>query len=89
MVTEFLKTNTRKPKLKFIKCFLAVNRQFQKALLNVVHDPQYNNTSNDPKELFKFFNKHEKFQKLGRLSGNVLKLLPKNQRTFSNKWIPL
>ena len=76
-----------------IKCYIAVNRHLQQALLDVVHDPQYDGLPKDPEELYKFFNKQDNIKKINNLrKKNILKqdqidlLLPQNQRTFSNKW---
>lgn len=90
MGTEFSRLTQENS--RSIKCFLAVNRHLQQALLDVVHDPQYDGIPRDPVELYKFFNKYENIQKIKKLSKNVLKqdqidlLSPQNQRTFSNKW---
>ena len=76
-----------------IKCYIAVNRHLQQALLDVVHDPQYDGLPKDPEELYKFFNKQDNIKKINNLrKKKILKqdqidlLLPQNQRTFSNKW---
>ena len=74
-----------------IKCYLAVNRHLQQALLDVVHDPQYGGIPRDPEELHKFFiaNKKiiDKLQKKNILKQDQINLLfQPNQRTFSDKW---
>ena len=90
MGTEFSRLTQENS--RSIKCFLAVNRHLQQALLDVVHDAQYDGIPRDPEELYKYFNRPENIQKIKKLNKNVLKddqislLLPQNQRTFSNKW---
>ena len=76
-----------------IKCYLAVNYHCQQALLEVVHDPNYNGLPKNEEELYQFFNKAENRNKIKKLQKQkVLKddqvelLLPQNQRTFSEKW---
>ena len=82
-------TNEKK---KSIKCHLAVNFHCQQALLEVVHDPNYNGLPKNEEELYQFFSKPENIKKIRNLQKKVLKddqvdlLLPKNQKTFSNKW---
>ena len=91
MGTEF--SRLKKENQRSIKCYLAVNRHLQQALLDVVHDPQYDGIPVDPVELYKFFNQPNNIKIINNLRKNkVLKqdqislLLPQNQRTFSNKW---
>lgn len=91
MGTEFSKLSQENK--RSIKCFLAVNRHLQKALLDIVHDQQCGGIPKDPEELYKFFNRSENIKKINKLRKiNILKqdqvdlLLPQNQRTFSNKW---
>ena len=79
---------------KSIKCYFAVILHCRKALLEVLHDPQYNGLPLDDKKLYKFFAKKTNRNKIKRLKKKYdLKadqvdglLLPQNQQTFSNKW---
>ena len=91
MGNEF-STLTRENK-RSIKCYLAVNLHCQQALLEVVHDPNYNGVPSNEEDLYQFFAKAENRNKIRNLQRQrVLKddqvdlLLPQNQKTFSNKW---
>ena len=90
MGTEFSRLTQENQ--RSIKCYLAVNRHLQQALLDVVHDPQYDGIPVDPVELYKFFNQPNNIKIINNLRKKVLKpdqislLLPQNQRTFSSKW---
>ena len=72
MGTEF--SRLTQENIRSIKCYLAVNRHLQQALLDVAHNLQYDGIPRDPVELNKFFNKLENIQKINKLKkNNVLK----------------
>ena len=82
----------------FLKCFLAVDKHLQKAILRIIHNlpdnGNYEGLPKDPEKLYKYFNETSNKAKLKKkLSDKHFKpdqyelLLPKaDSRTFSRNW---